>query len=81
MEYIFLTWPREAAGTKLVVGESEPSSAKATTAAAAGDAPFGVMLHRRLQYERLDDESCVTTNTSLKAFSFCREHRQAARMS
>lgn len=46
-----LTWPREAAGTKLVVGESEPSSTKATTA--AGDAAFGVMLHRRLNRKGL----------------------------
>lgn len=78
-----LTWPREAVGTKLVVGESEPSSTKTTTAAAAGDADaaYGVMLHRRLQYERVGDESCATTHTSLEAFSFCREHRQEARMS
>lgn len=44
-----LTCPREAAGTKLVVGESEPSSAKATTAAAAGDAAFEAMLQPQVE--------------------------------
>lgn len=43
-----LTWPHEGVGTKLVAGDSEPSSTKATTATAVGDAALGVMLHRRL---------------------------------
>lgn len=47
----FLTWPREAAGTKLEVGKGEPSSVNATTAVAVTtpDAAFGVMLSVALQ--------------------------------
>ncbi len=79
----FLTWPREATGTKLEVGKSEPSRANATTAVrAAEDAAFGGMLprpsvegkRRLLLYARVTtttdkkEHAHASTRTTAKAF-------------